>query len=68
MSRPYLSVAGAPIGAAASPRLHPAEQTRNLLHLLMVLSLWLSTVTPLLTQPQLALANALTGWIGLRAP
>ena len=43
---------------ALRPRSHGRQLARNLVHLFTVLSLWLASVSPLLTTPQLALAAA----------
>ena len=57
MSFPKVVPPANPTGVAVHPRPTPGARLRNVLHLLMVLSLWLSTVSPLLVPAQPALAD-----------
>ena len=58
VSATVAATVAAPVApAGARPRLQPAERLRNALHLLMVLSLWLSTFSPILVPAQSAQAD-----------
>ncbi|MFN8465060.1 MAG: hypothetical protein U0X20_05890 [Caldilineaceae bacterium] len=58
MSHPAAPLPRTSTAKAIQPRPHLRQQAQNLLHLLTVLSLWLSTISPLLAAPQPALADA----------